>query len=107
MAGGVVTTIEMPWLALVRQADPGYDRARRHELDYEASSFGPTRRFHINPLTSGAYADTRQFLTDDSGNLITDELGFAILIDAEPATPVLGDENGNAIGTETGGVLGV
>jgi hypothetical protein len=50
-----VTNIEMPWLALVRQADPGYDRARRHELAYEATSFGGCRKFFLNPLTSGAY----------------------------------------------------
>ncbi len=49
-------TIERPFLWLVRQADPSYDKDKRTEREYE---FGNGRRvFTANPSKRGAYKDS-------------------------------------------------
>ena len=76
-----IRNVETLWNTLVRQADPDFDRARRQELSYDFQGGLNGRRFYSNPATSGAYADTRQFLTDDNGAPILDEYGFGIVIE--------------------------
>ena len=76
-----VRNIDIPWATLVRQADPAIEQARRKELFYTFTAFGPGRNFYNNPLTAGAYGDTRQFLTDEFGRIISDEAGAGIVIE--------------------------
>lgn len=94
-----VRTIEIPMLAVIRQVDPEFDAARRRELAYQFDGFGWPRRFFCNPMTSGAYGDTRNFLLDENRNPILDEFGEPILIDGPT---LLNTESGQNIATDGG-----
>ncbi len=48
-----VVSTARPWLVLVTQADPNFERDKRHEVEYEF--FG--RRFFADRSKRGAYAD--------------------------------------------------
>lgn len=67
--------IELPWQAVVRRADPEFDRDRRHVLEYE---FDRLRNFYRDPATSGLYPP---FLADETGVGIDDESGNRIILD--------------------------
>ena len=76
-----IRNVETLWNTLVRQADPDFDRARRKELSYDFQGGLNGRRFYENPINSGAYGDTRVFLTDNDGHLVLDENGAGIVIE--------------------------
>jgi hypothetical protein len=44
---------DRPWLVLVTQADPNFQRDKRHEIEYEFSG----RRFYADRSKRGAHAD--------------------------------------------------
>ncbi len=45
--------IDIPFLALIRRADPTFHKDSRSELEYEFG--GGRRRFYANPTTRGVY----------------------------------------------------
>jgi hypothetical protein len=68
-------TIERPWLVLVRKADPERSRDLMNEPEYEFRA----RTFRANRSKRGAYDGSHDdSLTDETGDFILDELGFAI-----------------------------
>ena len=48
-----VTVTSRPWLVLVTQADPNFERDKHHEIEYEFTG----RWFYADPYNRGAYAD--------------------------------------------------
>jgi hypothetical protein len=48
-----VVSTSRPWLVLVSQADPNFQRDKHHEIEYEFSG----RRFHADRSKRGAYAN--------------------------------------------------
>lgn len=48
------TMTEVPWLTLVHQADPDFERKKRREVEYVTSG---NRVFFGDPAHRGAYAD--------------------------------------------------
>lgn len=49
-----VSSREFPWLALVSQADPDWQRRKHREVEYEASG---GKVFYADPYRRGAYND--------------------------------------------------
>ena len=99
--------IEVSWLYLIRQADPDFDRDRRRELAYDFQGGHNGRRFYVNPTTAGAYGDTRQFLTDNDANVITDEYGFGITTNDAAINQVLATSDGITLATDAGETIAV
>ena len=48
-----VTVTARPWLVLITQADPNFERGKHHEIEYEFSG----RRFYADRSKRGAYAN--------------------------------------------------
>jgi len=48
-----VVSTDRPWLVLVTQADPNFERDKHHEIEYEFSG----RWFYADRSRRGAYAD--------------------------------------------------
>jgi hypothetical protein len=71
-----VTTVQVPWLALVLGVDPEFQREKHHELFYTFQSFGRTRHFYADPYQSGAYAPPA--IIDEAGGIMYDEAGNQI-----------------------------
>ncbi len=55
MANDVVRTITRNFSALVRQANPHFDREKRKEIQYE---FSNGRKFYGDPDRTGVYSPT-------------------------------------------------
>jgi hypothetical protein len=47
-----ITTIEIPWIAVVSRADPDWARFKHREIEYEFSR----RNFYGDPYHRGAYS---------------------------------------------------
>jgi hypothetical protein len=77
-----VQTIQMPFLAIVQRADPGWARWKHREIEYEFTR----REFWADPYTSGPYNpifDNPVFgeqLVTDTGLTITDDNGNPIVV---------------------------
>jgi hypothetical protein len=104
--GPAVRNIAAPWLYIVRQADPDFDREKRRELAYEFEA-GNGRRFYINPMFAGAYDDDRNFIVDEFGRILLTENGAAIIASYGSEQNTLSSQDGSALGTQDGGTLGV
>ncbi len=102
-----VRNIDVSWLYLIRQADPDFDRDRRRELAYDFQGGYNGRRFYVNPTIAGAYGDTRRYLTDNDGNVITDEYGFGITTNDVAANPILATSDGLNLVTDAGETIAV
>lgn len=48
-----VVSVSRPWLVMVAQADPNFQRDKHHEIEYEFTG----RRFFADRSKRGAYAD--------------------------------------------------
>ena len=73
MAG--VTTLQLPYVALIRRVDPDFYRDRARELEYVFSQ----RRFYGNSNDRGAYAE--DFLSDENDDILLAENGAYLLVD--------------------------
>lgn len=80
MASSGVGNIDVSWQRIIRSADPDWPVGARRQPAYTFEAFGRVRRFWTDPLTEGAYSDTRKFLLDEYGNIMVDQDGNAILV---------------------------